>query len=66
MQLYKLLQTQEYRQVDRSRMKTIASPVSEVQGLVDKFLIFNLFFLNAEPIVFISIKYKPEAPTTAL
>lgn len=66
MQLYKLLQTHEYRQVDRSRMKTIASPVSEVQGLVDKFLIFNLFFLNAEPIVFISIKYKPEAPTTAL
>lgn len=64
MQLYKLLQTQEYRQVDRSRMKTIASPVSEVQGLVDKFLIF--IFLNAEPIVFISIKYKPEAPTTAL
>lgn len=64
MQLYKLLQTQEYRQVDRSRMKTIASPVSEVQGLVDKFLIFNLFF--SEPIVFISIKYKPEAPTTAL
>lgn len=44
MQLYKLLQTQEYRQVDRSRLKTIASPVSEVQGLVDKFLIFNLFF----------------------
>lgn len=59
MQLYKLLQTDEYCQVDRSRMKTIASPVSEVQGLVDKFLIFNLFFLNAEPIVFISIKYKP-------
>lgn len=44
MQLYKLLQTHEYRQVDRSRMKTIASPVSEVQGLGDKFLIFNLFF----------------------
>lgn len=40
MQLYKLLQTQEYRQVDRSRMKTIASPVSEVQGLVDKSFFF--------------------------